>query len=125
MASHKKIDKERVFWVVLIIAIGMGGVIYNNYLDRLPQHYTIGTIYKLYQPPKGNPVAAFRYEIAGKEYKSSIDYYGYEQLAKSGATFLVEYPVYHEGAGLLLFENPVPPNTTPPLLGWESKPTFY
>lgn len=121
---NKSGTKNRLFWVGLVLLIGLGGFVYNEYLDTLPQNYTVGVIYKIHKPPKGNPVAAFKYVISGKEYKNSKDFYGFEELAKSGSTFLVEYPVDHEGSGVLLFENPVPADVTPPYLGWESKPSF-
>jgi hypothetical protein len=124
MTIDKKDTRQRLIWVAGIILIGISVFLYEQYLRTLPQNYTIGTIYKVYQPPKGNPVAAFRYKISGREYENSIDFYGHEELAKSGAIFLVEYPVDHESSGVLLFENPVPSTEKPPYQGWSSKPSF-
>ena len=122
--KNKSDTYKRLVWIGVIILIGIGALIYNEYLDSLPQRYTIGTIYKVYKPPKGSPVAAFKYVIENKEYEGSISISGNEELAKSGARFLVEYPVDHEGSGILLFENPVPSTEKSPYQGWSSKPSF-
>jgi hypothetical protein len=122
--TNKSDKKNRLFWIGIVLLIGLGGFIYNEYLDNLPQNYTIGKIHRKYQPPKGNPVVVFKYVIAGKEYENSNGFYGYEELVKVGSTFLVEYPVDHESSGVLLFENPVPSTEKPPYQGWSSKPSF-
>jgi hypothetical protein len=124
MTSNKNDFKKRLVWVFGIVIIGLAFSIYNDHLRTLPQKYTSGTIYKVYKPPKGGPVAAFKYYIGGKEYQNSRSISGNESLAKVGSTFLVEYPVDHESSGVLLFENPVPSTEKPPYQGWSSKPSF-
>ena len=118
-------ERKKVITVVIgILLVGLSGQLYNNYLDSLPQDYTVGEVIDIYKPAKGNTRAEFRYVLNNKEYKQSINNYGYEKVAKVGKRFLVEYPLNHEESGVLLFDDPVPDGVEAPPNGWAEKPVF-
>lgn len=122
-----KISKDHIGGVIifaLIFLISLAAILYSNWLDRLPQNYTVGTIYLIGKPDKGNTKAYYKYYINNKEHENSVSNYGYKDMAKVGQRFLVEYPVGHNGAGVMLLDKPVPDNVVAPENGWDEIPDF-
>lgn len=125
----RNLDKKKgilnvIVAIGIIILIGMIAGIYNSYLRTLPQDYTIGEVIKIWKPAKGGTEVGFIYIIDGEEYKESVSQYGYEDVAKVGRRFLVEYPEGHNGAGVMHLDKPAPEKLEAPLSGWDKMPPF-
>ena len=120
----KRKDFKGLIIIGGIAGIALLGTLYNQYLNRLPQDYTVGEIIKVYKPAKGNTRVKFSYSVQDKRYEGSESNYGHEKTAKPGKRFLVEYPEGHEDAGIMLLDYPVPDGAEAPSEGWSEKPDF-
>ncbi|MBV6641329.1 MAG: hypothetical protein KI791_11445 [Cyclobacteriaceae bacterium] len=129
-------EKKRVKWKDLgprekrkiliifstILALSILGILYSDFMKSQPQDYTIGTIDKVWNPVKGGAQVAYTYWVNGKEFKGSVNRYGFEQIAKPGRKFIVEYPEQYHWEGILNLKLPVSDSLKAPASGWDELP---
>lgn len=119
--------KEKIKGIAIlagIIVIGIAATIYDKYFKSMPQNYTIGTIDKIWKPLKGGTQASYVYSVNGMEYDGNVSNYGYEEVARPGKRFIVEYPEAKVNRGVLILDKPVPDSMVVPENGWGEMPDF-
>ena len=87
--SRATINRIAVFSILLVIVFVSARRIYLNSQDQL---YTVGQINRIISPSKGGLSAIFSYEIDNQEYSGTVKIYKYEDVAVSGAKFIVSVP---------------------------------
>tara|TARA_R110000796_G_scaffold252645_1_gene390126 strand:+ start:7348 stop:7713 length:366 start_codon:yes stop_codon:yes gene_type:complete len=119
--SRATINRIAVFSILLVIVFVSARRIYLNSQDQL---YTVGQINRIISPSKGGLSAIFSYEIDNQEYSGTVKIYKYEDVAVSGAKFIVSVPKGYSAAGIMLLDLPVPDGIEAPQDGWKKKPAF-
>jgi len=107
-----------------IILLSILGFLYTEFMQSLPQDYTIGTINKIWKPVKGGKQVNYKYYVNGEEYEGNIDYHGYESVAQPGRRFLVQYPEDYKHEGRMILDIPIPDGIEAPPNGWSERPSF-
>ena len=109
---------------VIVILVSLVAISYDEFFKSLPQNYAIGTVDKIWKPVKGGTVASYIYSINGKEYNGNVSNSGFEEVAKPGKRFIVEYPEANISRGVMHLDIPVPDSIIAPEEGWDELPKF-
>ena len=123
MTEQKKGKRIVYLFAFLVFLFGIGLTAYHRYLDSLPQDYTIGKIYRIWQPANGDIAVNFSYYYY-QEYTESEKIGKYRGKLKDGERYLVKFPEGHPERGIILFEYPVPDSIVAPEEGWDELPAF-
>jgi len=122
-----KSKKEKIRGIAILISIivvGISATIYDRYFKSLPQDYTIGKVVNIWKPLKGGTNAGYNYLVNGKKYEGNISNFGYEEVARPGKRFIVEYPEANVSRGVMHLNIPVPDSIIAPEEGWDELPEF-
>jgi len=105
-----------------VLLIGALGLLFYYLMDNQPQDYTIGTIDDIYAPARGGRLVSFTYYVNGQEFQSSGSIHGFENIARVGKKFLVEFPEEYPWRGLIHLETPINDTISAPEKGWDEIP---
>lgn len=122
-----KNNREKIKGIAIllsIVVVGISATIYDKYFKSLPQDYTVGTVVKVWKPVKGGTKAYYTYSINKEQYDGNANNYGYEEIAKPGKRFIVEYPEANVSRGVMHLNIPVPDSIIAPEEGWDELPEF-